>query len=36
MLREDLQRTRAALADVEQRFHDFAKAALISWESRSD
>jgi hypothetical protein len=36
MLREDLQRTQAAVAAVEQRFHDFTKAALISWESRSD
>ena len=35
-MREDLQRTRVAVAAVEQRFHDFAKAALISWESRSD
>jgi hypothetical protein len=35
MIREDLQRTRAAVAAVEQRFHDFTKAALISWESRS-
>ena len=35
-MREDLQQTRAAVATVEQRFHDFTKAALISWESRSD
>ena len=35
MIREDLQQTRAAVAAVEQRFHDFTKAALISWESRS-
>ena len=33
---DDVQRTRAAVAAVEQRFHDFTKAALISWESRSD
>ena len=36
MMREDLHRTRAAVAAVEQRFHDFTRAALISWESRSD
>ncbi|MEP6885543.1 MAG: hypothetical protein ABJC66_12415 [Gammaproteobacteria bacterium] len=36
MMQEDLQRTRTAVAAVEQRFHDFAKTALISWESRSD
>ena len=36
MMREDLQRTRAAVAALEQRTHDLAKAALISWESRSD
>jgi hypothetical protein len=33
---EDLQRTRAALTDLEQRTHDLARAALISWETRSD
>jgi hypothetical protein len=33
--REELQRTRAAVADLEQRTHDLARAALISWESRS-
>jgi hypothetical protein len=33
---EDLQRTRAALTDLEQRTHDLARAALISWEARSD
>jgi hypothetical protein len=33
--RDDLQRTRAALAALEQRTHDLARAALISWESRS-
>ena len=36
MMGEDLKRTRAAVVAVEQRFHDFTKAALISWESRSD
>ena len=34
--REDLQRTRAAVAGLEQRTHDLARAALISWESRSE
>jgi hypothetical protein len=33
--REELQRTRAAVAILEQRTHDLARAALISWESRS-
>ena len=33
--RDDLQRTRASLAELEQRTHALAKAALISWESRS-
>jgi hypothetical protein len=32
--RDDLQRTRAAIAELEQRMHALAKAALISWESR--
>jgi hypothetical protein len=36
LTREDLQRTRAALTDLEQRTHDLARAALISWETRSD
>lgn len=35
LAREELQRTRAAVAALEQRTHDFARAALISWESRS-
>ena len=34
--RDDLQRTRAAVANLEQRTHDLARAALISWESRSE
>jgi len=34
--REDLQRTRAALADLEQRTHELARTALISWETRSE
>jgi hypothetical protein len=33
--RDDLQRTRATIAELEQRTHSLAKAALISWESRS-
>ena len=33
--REELQRTRAAVAALEQRTHDLARAALIGWESRS-
>jgi hypothetical protein len=32
-LREDLSRTRAVIAALEQRTHDLARAALISWES---
>jgi len=35
-IRDALQRTQAAVAALEQCTHDFAKAALISWESRSD
>ena len=35
-IRDALQRTQAAVAALEQHTHDFAKAALISWESRSD
>ena len=35
LAREELQRTRAAVAALEQRTHDLARAALISWESRS-
>jgi hypothetical protein len=33
--RHDLQRTRASVAGLEQHMHDLARAALISWESRS-
>ena len=36
LTREDLQRARAALTDLERRMHDLARAALISWETRSD
>jgi hypothetical protein len=35
-LRQNLSRTRAAVAALEQRTHDLARTALISWESRSD
>ena len=35
-IRDALQRTQAAVAALEQWTHDFAKTALISWESRSD
>lgn len=35
MARDDLQRIRAAVAALEQRTHELAKAALISWESRN-
>src|SRR5262245_29944141 len=33
--REDLERTRTAVATLEERTDDLARAALISWESRS-
>jgi hypothetical protein len=32
-LREDISRTRALVAALEQRTHDLARAALVSWES---
>jgi len=35
-VRQILSRTRAAVAVLEQRTHDFTKAALIAWESRVD
>ena len=35
-VRQTLSRTRAAVAALEQRTHDFAKAALMAWESRFD
>lgn len=35
-LRQNLSRTRTAIATLEQRTHDLARAALVSWESRSD
>jgi hypothetical protein len=33
-VRQTLNRTRAAVAVLEQRTHDFTKAALMAWESR--
>jgi hypothetical protein len=33
---QEIRRTRSAVAGIEQRAHDFAHAALISWESRYD
>ena len=35
-VRQTLSRTRAAVAALEQRTHDFTKAALMAWESRFD
>lgn len=35
-LRQILSRTRAAVAELEQRTHDFTRAALMAWESRFD
>ena len=35
-LRQTLSGTHAAVAALEQRTHDFAKAALMAWESRFD
>jgi hypothetical protein len=35
-LQQDLGRTRALVADVERRMHEFAQAALVTWESRVD
>jgi aminoglycoside phosphotransferase (APT) family kinase protein len=34
--REDLQRTRSAVADLEQHTHELARVALVSWETRND
>jgi hypothetical protein len=36
LLWQQLTRTQTAVAGLEQRTHDLARAALISWESRSD
>jgi len=35
-IRQTLSRMRAAVAMLEQHTHDFAKAALMAWESRFD
>jgi hypothetical protein len=35
-LQQDLDRTRALVSDVERRMHEFARAALVTWESRVD
>jgi hypothetical protein len=35
-LQQDLTRSRALVADVERRMHEFAQAALVTWESRVD
>ena len=35
-LQQELSRTRALVADVERRMHEFAQAALVTWESRVD
>jgi hypothetical protein len=36
VVHEELRRLRAGVADLEQRTHDLARAALISWESGSE
>jgi hypothetical protein len=35
-LQQELCRTRALVLDVERRMHEFAQAALVTWESRVD
>jgi len=35
-LQQEFSRTRTLVSEVERRMHDFAQAALISWESRID
>jgi hypothetical protein len=35
-LQQELSRTRAVVAALEQRTHELARAALVAWESRSD
>jgi hypothetical protein len=35
-LQQDLSRTRTLVVDVERRMHEFARAALVTWESRVD
>ena len=35
-LQQDLNRSRTLVTDVERRMHEFARAALVAWESRVD
>jgi hypothetical protein len=35
-LQQEISRSRALAADVERRMHEFARAALVTWESRVD
>jgi hypothetical protein len=35
-LQQEFSRSRALVSEVERRLHEFAQAALISWESRID
>jgi hypothetical protein len=35
-LQHEFKRSRALVSEVEKRMHDFAQAALVSWESRVD
>ena len=35
-LQQELSRSRALVSDVERRMHEFARAALVTWESRVD
>jgi hypothetical protein len=35
-LQQELKRCRVLVSEVERRIHDFAQAALVSWESRVD
>ena len=35
-LRQDLSRSRALVSDVERQLHEFAQAALVTWEGRVD
>ena len=35
-LQQDLSRSRALISDIERRMHEFAQAALVTWESRVD
>ena len=35
-LQQELSRSRALVADVERRMHEFSQAALVTWETRVD